>query len=193
MRGGMGTVLLGAAGLLAGAWLSAAPSAAQAPRDESGLAGAHWQTEDDKFILHVVECGDRAGLCADLVWLLRPLDRDTGQAKLDERNPNLALRDRQVCGLRLVTGLTRETDARWGNASFYNPDDGKTYRANIRRDGDGNLRLRVFLGVEMLGVTMRLRPVPAPAETCAARAEAALADIDNYFAETPGSPWVASN
>src|SRR5690606_4181854 len=126
----------------------------------------------DKFILRLESCGDGA-LCADLVWLLRPLDKDTREIKRDEDNPDPALRDRGVCGLRLVTGLTRETDTRWGNASFYNPDDGKTYRANMRRNADGTMRLRIFVGVEMLGVSMTLRAVPAPTESCDERAAAA--------------------
>lgn len=188
MRGRFGTACI-TVSLLAGA--AGLALAQDAPAADSSLIGTYWQTQDDKFILQFEGCGQET-LCASLVWMLRPLDRDTGQPKVDDRNPVASMHNRPVCGLRLVTGLARETDDRWGNASFYNPDDGNTYRANLRRRDDGGLMMRAYVGVEMLGAALRLRSVPAPTETCDARAAAAMADIDNYMAETPGSPWVAA-
>src|SRR5690606_10161316 len=139
-----------------------------------GLAGTYWQTDDDKFVFRLTDCGG-GQLCADLVWLLRPLEKDTLQPKTDEFNPDPALRGQPVCGMRLVTGLTPNGGGEWNNGKFYTPDDGRAYNAYLR-DRDGDLSIRAYLGVVMLGRTMRLRPVEAPTESCEARAEAAMAD-----------------
>jgi hypothetical protein len=169
----------------------AAAAALPASASESGLSGAYYKTDDDKFIFRIVDCG--AGeICADLVWLLRPLEKDTRRPKTDEFNPDPALRGQPVCGMRLVTGLHPNGDGEWNNGRFYNPDDGRSFNAFLR-DRDGELSIRAYLGVVMLGKTMRLRPVEAPTESCDARAAAAMADIENYFAETPGSPWVKAD
>lgn len=171
----------------AAAFAAAAPLSGHA--QDPDLSGSHWQTEDDKFILRVTECAEDE-LCADLVWLLRPLDKDTRRPKLDEHNPDTSLRTRPVCGMRLVTGLRADGDGEWEDGRFYNPDDGNTYSASMERRAAADLRIRAYLGVKMLGKTLRMRPVEAPTESCEDRGEAAMADIENYVAKTPGSPWV---
>ena len=177
--------------LTAGAAVLALAEPAHA-QSESALPGTYWKTEDGKFVFHIVDC-DGGELCGDLVWLSRALDKATYQPKRDKDNPDPALRDRPVCGLRVVTGLEPDGDNRWESGRFYNPDDGNNYGAWMRFDPEADaLTIRAYLGVEMLGKSMKLTQVDAPTEGCEERAAAAMADLDNYIAKTPGTPWAAN-
>lgn len=163
-------------------------AAVAAPAKAAGITDAYWQTDDDKFVFHLTQCGEE--LCGDLVWLLRVLDRRTDDVKRDKDNTDPSLRDRPVCGMRLVTELEPDGENEWGSGRFYNPDDGNSYSVSMDYEPDADaLEMRVYLGVPMLGKTMRLRRVEAPAESCEERGAAAMADLEDYYAKTPGTRW----
>jgi len=173
--------LFAAAALLAAAPAAAAPIGAPAGPPVDALPGTLWQTEDGKFVIQLTACGAE-DMCGDLVWLLRPLDKETGEMKLDKRNPDPALRDRPVCGVRLVDGLEPDGESgRWESGRFYNPDDGNFYGATLRYDPQTDrMILRGYLGIEMLGKNLHLFRVEGPLPGCEARVAAAKADPD-YF------------
>ncbi len=96
-----------------------------------------WSTPKDKAQVRIAACGD--SLCATLAGLKKPNDRD-GRPKRDVRNPNLALRDRPVVGVSLVSDMRPDGDA-W-SGTVYNPDDGRTYSGRIVVDGADRLQLQ---------------------------------------------------
>jgi hypothetical protein len=55
-----------------------------------------------------------------------------GQPKRDKRNPDPALRQRELCGLTLIWGLHSTGLNHWDDGWAYYPDSGKTY--NIKMD-----------------------------------------------------------
>src|SRR5262249_45455321 len=57
----------------------------------------------------------------------------------DEQNPDPGLRDREVVGIEHIRGFTRSRDGSWNGGTLYNPEDGGTYHATLRLDGDGRL------------------------------------------------------
>ncbi len=152
--------------LAAGAALLAAGTA-WADGPNGSLHDTLWQTEDGKFVVRISECGAEE-LCGDLVWLRDPISTRTGEPRQDYRNPDPALRERPVCGLRIVQGLRPREENRWAGARLYNPDDGSSYGAAMQIDeATGLMALRAYVAIRALGRTMRLFPLEQPIETCA--------------------------
>jgi uncharacterized protein (DUF2147 family) len=96
-----------------------------------------WFTHKAKAKVQITKCG--AGLCGRIVWLRQAHD-SRGRPVLDERNRNRQLRKRPVLGLRTFTGLQPMGPGRW-TGLIYNPEDGRTYRANLMMSGTGAIRV----------------------------------------------------
>jgi uncharacterized protein (DUF2147 family) len=109
--------------------LTGAPSQ---PVDATGL----WKTPVDRGVIRIERCG--ADLCGRAVSSARL--RALPDQK-DARNRDPALRGRAIRGL-LILKLHPLGPGRWGGGSVYNPDDGRTYKADLEMVGEGRLRLR---------------------------------------------------
>lgn len=111
-----------------------------------------WVTPEGKSRVEIYSCGEN--LCGRIVWLREPL-REDGSVKRDRENPDEALRSREIVGLQIMQGFERANDSgtEWEDGEIYNPEDGKTYSANIRLRDDGTLRLRGYVGIPLLGKT----------------------------------------
>jgi hypothetical protein len=77
-----------------------------------------------------------------------------GKVKMDVLNPDSELQGRPIEGLQVISGFRAESAYEWGNATIYNPEDGKTYKckATLSDDGD-SLKIRGFIGISLLGRT----------------------------------------
>jgi uncharacterized protein (DUF2147 family) len=124
-------VLFAAAGLLPGA-------AAAGDLDVWG----HWYTPDGASIIAIEDCGDGTP-CGRVAWV----DAQGGGMTSDTNNRDADLRGRAMLGVTLLSGFEERHD-RWRRGSIYNPQDGKTYRARLRR-----------LSGDLLGVSGCLGPV----------------------------------
>ncbi len=102
-------------------WLFAATSANAA--DPVGT----WLTEQGDARIKVSRCGK--GICGTIAWLKEPIDKNTGKPQLDDKNPNPALRDRKIIGLRIFA-LQPSDSGKW-TGQIYNADDGKHYSASV--------------------------------------------------------------
>lgn len=90
-----------------------------------------WATPGFGSIVEFNPCtGAEASLCGRIVWLWSPTD-DAGQPRTDSRNPDRALRSRQLVGVEIVHGLRQTTAGAWSDGALYNPDDGQTYAGTI--------------------------------------------------------------
>lgn len=116
--------------------------------DPTGL----WWAEQGAAQVEIRECEGR--LCGQVVWLRSPFD-EFGCPLRDEKNPDPALRDRDVVGLELLRGLRPSPGSRtvWIDGEVYDPGSGHSYRATLRLDGPDRLRLRGFVGIEWIGRT----------------------------------------
>jgi uncharacterized protein (DUF2147 family) len=130
---------------------AAIPAAAQ-PAVPEGV----WRI-DGKAAVQIYDC---AGLmCGRVVWLLAPRNA-LGELDRDLRNPDPALRQRQLCGLTMLSNLRPAGAGHWSDGWFYNPHDGKTYRVSAQLASDNLITARIYTGVPMMGQTKTLVRVP---------------------------------
>lgn len=102
------------------------------------------------------DCNDL--LCGRLLWLGAPIGPD-GKLKRDKRNPDPAMRQRELCGLTLIRGLQAAGPSHWDGGQFYNPDNGKTYNMKMEITSSDALVARFYLGISLLGKTKTLSRV----------------------------------
>jgi len=132
-----------------------APALAQAAaqgRAAAALAApvlGQWFTEGGKSRVEIKPCGET--LCGEIVWLQEPND-EQGRPKTDQRNPDEAMQSRPILGLKLLNGFVRDGDKNvWKKGKIYNPEDGKTYSAELTLDEPGQLEVRGYVGLPMFG------------------------------------------
>ena len=123
------------------AWM-VVPAAAAGPDDAKGL----WQTAEKDAVIEFKPCADRpAALCGRIVW-----DKDAGTPA-------------DTCGV-LIAQLERYDADAWRDGWVYDPRDKKKYKG-VLRVKSGDLHIRAFVGVEVLGQTEQLRRVTALPDT----------------------------
>ena len=140
-------LVLGLLAVGAAAAQSEEPAAAQSPAPTiEGL----WLDEKGEGRIEVAPCGEH--LCGTIVWLLEPFD-DDGRETRDTENADPALRERKVLGLRVLEGVNPKPDKKgyWRGGRIYDPDNGKTYRCTLSLDEQGNMKLRGFIGISLIG------------------------------------------
>jgi len=125
-------------GLMLTAALSCAPAFAAGPDDAKGL----WMTAQSDAVIEFKPCGDAPGaLCGRIVW-----DKDAGTPA-------------DTCGVQIARLERYDNDA-WRDGWAYDPRDKKKYKSVIRVKS-GDLYIRAFVGVEVLGQTEQLKRVAA--------------------------------
>lgn len=125
--------------VIAGAvlFLCAGPAAAQPDRGVYGF----WETRGDEpgeadFIVELMPCPQaQHALCCFIEWLA------PGEAEIDTKNPDPALRGRSLIGVQFLSGFTREAPGLWSGGAVYNPRQGQTYSGAIRQIGPDRLEL----------------------------------------------------
>lgn len=119
------------AAVLAGLIGAAAPASAN-----DGATGV-WRMSNGKVTVKVTRCG--GNLCGKVVALKKPRD-DKGRIRRDKENPNPALRSRPVVGLTILSNMREVSDGYW-KGTIYNPDDGNTYRSEMRLQNANTMRV----------------------------------------------------
>lgn len=74
-------------------------------------------------------------------------------SRLDEHNPDPALRQRPLRGLTILTGFDLADDGSWREGRIYDPNSGKTYRGTITPVDANTLKLRGYVGISLFGRT----------------------------------------
>jgi uncharacterized protein (DUF2147 family) len=148
--------------LLAGLALAVpAPAQVERPRrdDVRGLWIDHRDPEKRKVAVWIEDCDGH--LCGHIYWLRKPLSG--GRPKRDQHNPDARLRDRPLCGLRILSGFKRTGDGAWSAGQIYNPGDGRTFSSTMTLESDGGLRISGYLGLSLFGKTVEwVRPQERP-------------------------------
>ena len=109
-----------------------------------------WKLEDGTAIVEVYQQGDVFN--GKIVWLQNPTEADGTPAK-DDKNPDKALRTREVLGLNMLHGLKKD-GAKYAGGKIYDPGNGKTYNCSMQVEGDvlkvrGSLDARGLIGRTM--------------------------------------------
>jgi len=125
--------------------------------DPGDIFGA-WLTQGGSAKLEIYPCGDKA--CGRVTWLKQPNyvdsnDGPVGMKKVDRKNPDPALRNRPIVGMRVMEGLSLEGEW-WRNGSCYDPQSGNTYQCKMQLTSPSELRLRGFIGISLIGRTYTL-------------------------------------
>lgn len=115
----------------------ATPTASAAP---SANVQGNWLTGKGGGVVQIVRCGD--GLCGRIVGL----HRSPGEPMPTD------LYGRPQCGLTIISANKIDAAGIW-HGEITDPRDGHSYRARLSVDPRGDLRLRVFVGIPLLGST----------------------------------------
>jgi uncharacterized protein (DUF2147 family) len=73
--------------------------------------------------------------------------------RLDEKNPDPALRTRPLLGTVMLQGFHYVGDGRWTGGTIYDPNNGKTYSCNLELAQPDTLRIRGYVGMPLFGRT----------------------------------------
>jgi uncharacterized protein (DUF2147 family) len=134
--------------------LMAAVSAFAANGDE--IRGV-WNNQERDARIEIFKCIDK--YCGKIVALSEPdypadsRDGMPGTPKLDQKNPDPALRSRLVVGLQIVNDFVFAGDGLWKNGTVYDPKKGKTYSGKMTLVTPDQLNLRGFIGIPFIGRT----------------------------------------
>ena len=119
---------------------------AASPQDASGL----WRSADQRAVIAFAPCKDNAAhLCGTIAW-----DADAGTPA-------------DTCGV-VIARLKRFEDEAWRDGWAYDPRSKKHYKAVLRAQGD-TLKLRAFIGTELLGETEEMKRASALPTGCPAQ------------------------
>jgi len=86
-----------------------------------------------------------------IVWLKDPKD-EKGNVKTDYKNPTASLRSKPIVGLEILKNFVYE-DGKWTDGNIYDPKSGKLYSCNMTLKDNGDLSMRGYIGVSLLGRT----------------------------------------
>jgi uncharacterized protein (DUF2147 family) len=114
---------------------------ATAPAHAADPTGT-WLTQQSDARIRISHCGK--GICGTIVWLKEPIDRATGKPQVDDKNPNPAMRNRKIIGLRIFA-LQPGSSGKW-TGKIYNADDGKSYDASVTVPGPAKLEVQGCAG-----------------------------------------------
>jgi uncharacterized protein (DUF2147 family) len=77
----------------------------------------------------------------------------TGGSPKDEKNPNPALRSRDVIGTVILNDFTFDGSDTWQNGTIYDPREGKTYSCKMTLKDPAHLSIRGYVGLSLFGRT----------------------------------------
>ena len=131
--------------LLSGLALVAPAFADEAAAPTRNAVEGVWVTGDGEGWVEIARQGD------SLVGTI--LGGPKGDDRLDEHNPDPALRSRRLTGLRILEGFAPDGPGKWVDGTIYDPNNGKTYGCTLELEGEDTLKVRGYLGVSLFGRT----------------------------------------
>ena len=116
--------------------LATMPAAAQPAPTPLGT----WATANGHGVIEIAQCGE--ALCGQIVGI----DRAPAEPMPTDVNGN------PQCHLTIIKNEKPEPDGTW-LGEVTDPRDGNAYHAELWIGADGNLRVRGFIGIPLLGAT----------------------------------------
>lgn len=96
-------------------------SATAALADPMAEMAGRWRDSDGESEIEIARCG--SSLCGTIVWLKEP--------RIDKSNPDPALRNRSLMGVRVLSGFRPEPNGVTLSGDGYNPEDGRIYKTTL--------------------------------------------------------------
>ncbi len=72
--------------------------------------------------------------------------------KTDLKNPDESLRSKPILGMEILRDFVYE-DGKYTDGKIYDPKSGKTYSCNMTLKDNGDLSMRGYVGISLLGRT----------------------------------------
>jgi uncharacterized protein (DUF2147 family) len=138
LRRAISHLLFGCVAILALGALSASAAPAASPIGT-------WSTANGHGVVAIAQCGD--ALCGRIVGI----DRAPTDPMPTDVHGN------SQCGLTIITDEKPAPDGTW-LGQITDPRDGGTYHAKLWLDDSGDLHLRGFIGIPLLGSTQTWHP-----------------------------------
>lgn len=148
---------------LAASLLTGGLALAQQPANLLGV----WYDDTGKGAVEILPCGQGPSLCGRIVWLKEPNSTTTGLPLVDGYNPDVAKRQRPICGLQVLGDLKPQGNGVWDAGWVYDPKVGKSYDAAIEAETRNSLTLTGYKGVKFLGKSFTWTRAPATLPRCA--------------------------
>ena len=101
-----------------------------------------WLTEDKSGVIEITKVGEH--------FEGKVVGGEKKGDGLDAKNPDPALRSRELMGLVVLKNLKKDGDEFTGG-EVYDPNTGNTYKAKARLQADGSLKLRGYIGISLFG------------------------------------------
>ncbi len=73
--------------------------------------------------------------------------------KLDINNPDKTKQTNKILGMNIMNNFTFDGDDCWKDGTIYDPKNGKTYDCKITKEANGDINVRGFIGISLLGRT----------------------------------------
>lgn len=108
-----------------------------------------WLSEEKDGKIEIYKTGDKYS--GKLIWSVRMFEADGKTPRKDEKNPESALRNRNLKDLVLLTNFIYD-DGVYADGKIYDPKSGKTYSCKMTMSGD-KLSIRGYVGLPMFGRT----------------------------------------
>ncbi len=128
---------------------------AQQPADK--IIGK-WESIDGEVKLRFDIFKQDGNYFGKLLWASNMFEEDGKTPKKDFNNPDESLKSRSRQGIINVTNLTYKNGEYLGG-KLYNPTDGDTYSLSAKLKSADELHFRGYLGISLLGKTMKFKRV----------------------------------
>lgn len=128
---------------------------AQQPADK--IIGT-WQSVDGDVGLKFEIFKKDGKYFGKLLWASTIFEADGKTYKNDFKNPNKSLQTRSRYGIVNITNLKFEDDEYTGG-NLYSPDNGSDYSLKAKLKNANELNFRGYMGVSLLGITMKFKRV----------------------------------
>ena len=116
--------------------------------EADGVVG-QWLTDDGGARIEIFK--ENGTYCGKIVWLKEPVKN--GKEVVDDKNPDPSLHSRTVLGMTILWGFSYDGENVWKGGKVYDPENGSTYSGKIALTDSGELKLRGYVLIPLLGRT----------------------------------------
>lgn len=101
-----------------------------------------YMSENNEGLIEVFKRGTK--YCGKLIW-------NKKEGTLDKNNPNPNERLKPIRGKEILKDFVFDGTDEWEDGVIYDPKNGKTYSCVITREANGNLSVRGYIGISLIG------------------------------------------
>jgi uncharacterized protein (DUF2147 family) len=110
-----------------------------------------WESEEKNLQIEMFE--DHGRFAGRMIWF-KCSSEAAMRNSVDSENPDKALVNRKLLGLKLVEKLAYQGDDVWSDGKIYDPNSGNTFEARIQLTGPNSAIVRGYWKFRWLGRSM---------------------------------------